>query len=96
MEQLFQCAAGLLRQRLQQVGKCQPSWPTLITIIVNGKKHIQGMSRHFATVGTPSKRLIDYAYDKIVVSSRTTPGPGIEWFNNFKKIQVVVDAIKKF
>ena len=55
------------------------------------------MSRHFATVGMPSKHLINYANDKIVVSSRTsTPGPGIEYVNNFKKIQVVVDAIKKF
>ena len=60
--------------------------PTLITIIVNDKKHLQGMSHHFATVGTPSERLIDYACNMIVVSSRTTPGPGMEWVNNFEDL----------
>ena len=54
------------------------------------------MSRHFATVGTPSKRLVDYAIENIVIKGRTTAGPGTKWVNNLKNFQFVVDAIKKF
>ena len=57
---------------------------TLINIIENDAKHQQGMSRHFATVGTPSKRLVDYAIDNIVIKGHTTAGPGIKWVNNFE------------
>ena len=41
------------------------SMSMLIHIIAN-KKHQQGMSRHFATIGTPSRRQIDFAINIIV------------------------------
>ena len=73
------------------------SMTTLITTIANEKNQQRMLSRHFATIGTPSQRLvINYAIDNIVVSSRTSLEPGIEWVNNFENFQVVVDAIKKF